>query len=66
MASTTILVVDDEPSLCSALTTILKGAGHHVLTASDGQRALEHVEFVAPDLILSDLNMPNMGGLECR
>jgi len=64
MASTTILVVDDEPSLCSALTTILKGAGHHVLTASDGQRALEHVEFVAPDLILSDLNMPNMGGLE--
>ena len=64
VAPATILVVDDEPSACSALTTVLKGAGYNVLVASDGQRALEQVELSSPDLILSDLCMPNMGGLE--
>jgi DNA-binding NtrC family response regulator len=64
MASATILVVDDEPSACAALTTFLKTAGHHVLVACDGQRALEQVERCTPDLVLSDLCMPNMGGLE--
>ena len=64
MASATILVVDDEPSACSALATVLKGAGHHVLVAGDGQQALDQVDLRTPDLILSDLCMPNMGGLE--
>jgi len=64
MVPATILVVDDEPSACSAMASILKGAGYDVLMASDGQRALDQVELSPPDLILSDLCMPNMGGLE--
>ncbi|HEY0465622.1 MAG TPA: response regulator, partial [Polyangiaceae bacterium] len=64
MAPATILVVDDEPAACSALASILKGAGHSVWLASDGQRALEQVELTVPDLILSDLCMPNMSGLD--
>ena len=64
MVPATILVVDDEPAACSALTTILTAAGHTVLIASDGEQALRQIELALPDLILSDLCMPNMGGLE--
>ena len=64
MALATILVVDDEPAACSALTTILEKAGHRVVVASDGQCALEQIAHAIPDLILTDLCMPNMGGLE--
>src|SRR6478609_8973424 len=64
MAPATILVVDDEPSACSALTKFLKGFGYRVLLAGDGLGALEPIALSVPDLILSDLCMPNMDGLE--
>ena len=64
MAPATILVVDDEPSACSALESLLNAAGYRVLVASDGLRALEQIELAVPDVVLSDLCMPNMGGLE--
>ena len=64
MAPATILVVDDESSACAVLRTVLTAAGHQVEIASDGLGALAQIERGTPDLILSDLHMPNMGGLE--
>ncbi|MEO8856627.1 MAG: hydantoinase B/oxoprolinase family protein, partial [Burkholderiaceae bacterium] len=59
-----ILVVDDEPFICSTVSMLLGFEGYEVATALDGragmQAALEH----APDIILSDLHMPVMSGLE--
>lgn len=59
-----ILVVEDDHDLNRAYCTILKHAGHEVVEAFDGQEALEKLAGFKPDLILLDLLMPVMGGLE--
>ncbi len=59
-----VLVVDDEPALRKSLARILTSRGCEVLTADDGQAAVEALEHVQPDVILSDLLMPRMTGLE--
>jgi two-component system response regulator HydG len=59
-----VLVVDDEPALRKSLARILTSRGCEVLTADDGQAAVESLEQVQPDVILSDLLMPRMTGLE--
>lgn len=59
-----ILVVEDDRDLNRAYGIILKHAGHQVETAFDGQEALERLDGFEPDLILLDLLMPVMGGLE--
>lgn len=60
----TILIVEDEQSLNEAYQLILHKAGYRVLVAFDGQEALEATAMEDPDLILLDLRMPNMDGIE--
>jgi two-component system response regulator MprA len=61
-AVTTVLVVDDEPTLRSILVDVLVDEGYAVVTARDGQEALEIFARDAPDLVLMDVMMPRMDG----
>jgi two-component system, OmpR family, KDP operon response regulator KdpE len=62
-----ILVVDDEPQITRVLKTSLSSRGYGIRTAADGEEALQTRKEWAPDLIVTDLRMPNMDGLElCR
>lgn len=62
-----ILVVDDNRSIARLLQQMLQAKGHPVQLAHDGLEALARVAAQAPDLILLDLDMPNLGGYEvCR
>lgn len=62
-----ILVVDDEAQLTRVLRTGLKSRGYDVRTAPDGMTALETFNEWQPDLVITDLAMPRMDGLElCR
>jgi two-component system chemotaxis response regulator CheY len=58
-----ILAVDDSPSIRKRVGCTLSGAGYEVLEAEDGQDALEKARTETVDLVLTDLNMPQMGGL---
>ena len=67
MNSSRVLVVDDEPQLCRALRSTLSALGFIVADAASGESALEIVRAEKFDLILLDINMPGMSGLEtCR
>jgi two-component system response regulator MprA len=59
---TTILVVDDEVVIQSVLVDVLGDAGYAVVTANDGQAALEVVRRETPALVLMDVMMPRMDG----
>jgi DNA-binding response OmpR family regulator len=59
-----ILVVDDEERIVHFLSSKLKASGYEVLTAGDGVKGLEQVQAQEPDLIVLDLIMPKMNGLE--
>ena len=62
-----ILVVDDEEALRDLVTTALEFVGHEVATAVDGLDALAQVATFGPDLIVLDVNMPHLDGIEvCR
>jgi len=62
-----ILVVDDEPQITRVLKTTLSSQGYGVRSAGDGEQALEEMKNWPPDLIITDLRMPVMDGLElCR
>jgi two-component system, OmpR family, KDP operon response regulator KdpE len=62
-----ILVVDDEPQITRVLKTTLSSHGYGIRTAADGKQALQELKGWSPDLVITDLRMPNMGGLElCR
>lgn len=58
----TVLVVDDEPNVRLFLQTALEDAGFNVVTATDGDEALEIVRSSKPDFISTDLVMPNRSG----
>jgi diguanylate cyclase (GGDEF)-like protein len=58
-----ILVVDDHRSTRDVLAALLGDEGYAVTTAEDGTAALRQAQAVAPDLILADLEMPDLGGL---
>ena len=60
----TILVVDDEPELSRALSKLLSRNGYHVLTAGNGEEGLAILRRQEIHLVLSDLQMPKMGGLD--
>jgi CheY-like chemotaxis protein len=65
--SATILVVEDEEPLRDFLRVILEELGHHVLVATNGRQALELALAYHPDLVISDVMMPGMSGVElCR
>src|SRR6266403_3043752 len=62
-----ILVVDDEQHITMVLRSGLRQHGYDVLVANEGESALELCEVWAPDLVVTDLSMPNLDGLEmCR
>jgi two-component system, OmpR family, KDP operon response regulator KdpE len=62
-----ILVVDDEPQITRVLKTTLSAQGYSIRAAGDGIQALEEMNTWSPDLIITDLRMPNMDGIElCR
>jgi DNA-binding response OmpR family regulator len=62
-----ILLVDDEPPIQTLLSYPLQKDGYDVVTAADGREALERFEQVTPDLVVLDVMMPRMDGLEtCR
>src|SRR5436853_2706478 len=62
-----ILVVDDEPQITRVLKTTLTSHGYGTRTATDGDEALLLMKDWSPDLLITDLRMPNMDGLElCR
>jgi two-component system alkaline phosphatase synthesis response regulator PhoP len=59
-----VLVVDDEDDIVQLISFRLKKAGYQVATASDGKRALSVAGEMVPDLVMADIMMPNMGGVE--
>src|SRR6267378_2726004 len=59
-----VLVVDDEPAILRAVQTNLSGHGFRVDAASTGQEALDATARVRPDLVLLDLGLPDMDGLD--
>jgi two-component system KDP operon response regulator KdpE len=62
-----ILVVDDEPQITRVLRTSLSSQGYDIRVANDGETALEILKDWAADLVITDLAMPHMDGLElCR
>jgi len=62
-----VLIIDDEPQIRRVVRVILAGAEYEVIDARSGESALLKFREFLPDLVLLDLNMPGMGGLEtCR
>lgn len=67
MSAASILVVDDEPQIRRVLRSTLSARGYVITEAKTGEEALEWMRKEPPDLILLDVNMPGMGGIEaCR
>ena len=63
----TVLIVDDEPSIRISLRTILSGLGFGVVEAARGEEAVSLVRTAQFDIVLLDINMPGLGGIEvCR
>jgi DNA-binding NtrC family response regulator len=59
-----VLIVDDEPDMVENCARILRRAGHHCLTETDPGKALALVETERPDLVLTDVKMPGIDGME--
>ncbi len=67
MSTPTILVVDDEPQIRRVMRTTLSSNGYSVIEARSGEEALEITRKERPELVLLDVNMPGMSGLDvCR
>jgi twitching motility two-component system response regulator PilH len=64
---TTVLVVEDTPSEQNLIVSYLVDSGYDVIIANNGHEALKKVEIKIPDVVITDLVMPGMSGLElCR
>src|SRR5689334_10108899 len=59
-----VLIVDDEANARTALAELLRDEGYTVETAADGFKALPKLEELSPDIVVTDLKMPGMDGLE--
>lgn len=64
MSAGRVLIVDDEPQLRRIMRATLTGAGYEVEDAPNGEQALERLREFRPDLVLLDINMPVMNGLD--
>ena len=58
-----ILLIDDDTSLLTTLSDFLRFEGYDVVTADSGERGLEALKSISPDLIILDMSMPGMGGI---
>jgi len=61
---TKILIIDDEPSITNLVSAYLKPEGYEVLIASDGNAGLKSARTFKPDLIILDVMLPGMDGVE--
>ena len=59
-----ILIIDDEEVILDSCSQILEGSGHSVTTTSNGDQGLKLLEEIKPDLVLLDLKMPGISGME--
>jgi two-component system KDP operon response regulator KdpE len=67
MSKPVVLVVDDEPQILRVMRASLPPRGYEVITASSGEEALDQIQKQMPDLVILDLALPQMSGLEvCR
>ncbi len=62
----TILLIDDEPALLLGLSTIVRQAGYHAITANNGAEGFRLVQLYHPTLIICDVQMPSVNGFELR
>jgi DNA-binding response OmpR family regulator len=60
----TILVIDDDMALQAVIDVALRNEGYQVVEANDGEEGIRMVSRVAPDLVICDIMMPNMDGVE--
>jgi UDP-3-O-[3-hydroxymyristoyl] N-acetylglucosamine deacetylase len=60
----TVLIVDDEPSICRSIEAVLRDEGFRTITAPDGEEGLEILKTVRPALVLLDIWLPGMDGVE--
>jgi two-component system response regulator VicR len=60
----TVLVAEDDMIMLKTIEVRLKKDGYHVITAQDGKEALKQIELQSPDLIITDIMMPFLSGLE--
>ena len=61
---TRVLIVDDDPSICQIVATLLTFEGYQVDTAPDGRAALQRIGVTVPDVVVADVNMPHLNGFE--
>ena len=67
MADGPVLVVDDEPAILRALSAALRARGHEVVTATNGQQAIDRCATEDPAAVILDLGLPDIDGIEvCR
>ena len=59
-----VLVVEDDPQLLRAMRITLRARGHEVVTAATGRKALSEVAAARPDLVVLDLGLPDLDGVE--
>jgi len=65
--SKTVLVVEDDQDMNELLCSILNEAGYHTVPVYDGEQSLEKVQVINPDLVLLDIMLPEMDGINvCR
>ena len=60
----TILIIEDEEDILNLLSSLLAGEGYNIITASNGREGIERFQEYNPDLILTDVRMPIMDGIE--
>lgn len=60
----TILIIEDEEDILALLSSLLEGEGYHIITACNGRKGIEQFEEHSPDIIITDVRMPVMDGIE--
>ena len=64
MAGEKILIVDDEKSMCQFLSIMLRKDGYRITTVNNGKKALEQIKSARFDLVITDIRMTGMDGIE--